>query len=294
MLVAFWDQLLGNSTPRCSKAGLSGSPITASRISHSIWSKGCTPAVENRRSIERPCRPFLGLLVAVLDIELLLSQRLSGVTAQDRLTGRTEQVLEVANKGVSEALPSSHMVATPHISANLPQRGTLRSMVDDSAPGRGADGRASRRRARGAGERASAAKEAVGERAIAAKEATADAIAAVKPKLRGVSHEWAFFVSLGFGVALILLAKTPKATLAVAIYAVSLSALFGTSALYHRVNWKRPEVRQWMRRLDHSMIFFLIAGTYTPFALLVLARRRSPTAILSSSGSARSPARSSR
>jgi len=120
------------------------------------------------------------------------------------------------------------------------------------------------------GEKASAAREAMGERATAAKEATAEAIAAVKPKLRGVSHEWAFFMSLGFGVALIVLAETPKATLAVAIYAVSLSALFGTSALYHRVNWKRPQVRQWMRRLDHSMIFFLIAGTYTPFALLVL------------------------
>jgi hemolysin III len=120
------------------------------------------------------------------------------------------------------------------------------------------------------GERASAAKGAMGERATAAKEATADAIAAVKPKLRGVSHEWAFFLSLGFGVALIVLAETPKATLAVAIYAISLSGLFGTSALYHRVNWKRPSVRQWMRRLDHSMIFFLIAGTYTPFALLVL------------------------
>lgn len=120
------------------------------------------------------------------------------------------------------------------------------------------------------GERATAARDAVGERATAAKEATADAFAAVKPKLRGVSHEWAFFLSLGFGVALIVLAKTPKATLAVGIYAVSLSALFGTSALYHRVNWTRPTVRQWMRRLDHSMIFLLIAGTYTPFALLVL------------------------
>jgi hemolysin III len=120
------------------------------------------------------------------------------------------------------------------------------------------------------GDRASAAKDAVGERATAAKEATADAIAAVKPKLRGVSHEWAFFLSLGFGVALILFAKTPKAALAVGIYAVSLSALFGTSALYHRVNWTRPKARMAMRRLDHSMIFFLIAGTYTPFALLVL------------------------
>jgi hemolysin III len=119
-------------------------------------------------------------------------------------------------------------------------------------------------------ERATAAREAVNERAVAAKEATADAIASVKPKLRGVSHEWAFFISLVFGAALIFFAKTPKATLAVAIYAVSLSALLGTSALYHRVNWKRPNVRQWMRRLDHSMIFFLIAGTYTPFALLVM------------------------
>jgi hemolysin III len=127
-----------------------------------------------------------------------------------------------------------------------------------------------RRGAEKMGERATAAKEAMGERATAAKEATAEAIASVKPKLRGVSHEWAFFLSLGFGTALIILAETPKATLAVAIYAVSLSALFGTSALYHRVNWSRPSVRQWMRRLDHSMIFFLIAGTYTPFALLVL------------------------
>jgi hemolysin III len=127
-----------------------------------------------------------------------------------------------------------------------------------------------RRGAERMGERATAAKEAMGERATAAKEATAEAIAAVKPKLRGVSHEWAFFLSLGFGTALIILAETPKATLAVAIYVISLSALFGTSALYHRVNWSRPSVRQWMRRLDHSMIFLLIAGTYTPFALLVL------------------------
>jgi hemolysin III len=91
-----------------------------------------------------------------------------------------------------------------------------------------------------------------------------------KPKLRGVSHQWAFVASLFLGIGLIVAAETPRATLAVAIYATSLSALLGTSALYHRVNWKRPEARRWMRRLDHSMIFFLIAGTYTPFALLVL------------------------
>ena len=93
--------------------------------------------------------------------------------------------------------------------------------------------------------------EMMGERATAAKEAAAEALAVVKPKLRGVSHEWAFFISLFLGAALIIAAKTPKATLAVAIYAVSHSALLGTSALYHRVYWKRPSVRIWVRRLDH-------------------------------------------
>jgi len=108
------------------------------------------------------------------------------------------------------------------------------------------------------------------EKAESAREVAGEAIAAVKPRLRGVSHQWAFVASLFLGAGLIVAAKTPEATLAVAIYAVSLSALLGTSALYHRVEWTRPEVRKWMRRLDHSMIFFLIAGTYTPFALLVL------------------------
>jgi hemolysin III len=91
----------------------------------------------------------------------------------------------------------------------------------------------------------------------------------VKPKLRGVSHQYAFFVSLGCGVALILAASDGRARLAASIYAAAVSALFGTSALYHRVTW-RPNARRRMRRLDHSMIFLLIAGTYTPVALLAL------------------------
>ena len=118
--------------------------------------------------------------------------------------------------------------------------------------------------------RTSAARDAAAEKTAAARDAAADAIAAIKPRLRGVSHQWAFVVSLFLGVALILMAEGGEATMAAAIYAASLSALFGTSALYHRVNWKRNRARMWMRRLDHSMIFFLIAGTYTPFALLVL------------------------
>ena len=103
-----------------------------------------------------------------------------------------------------------------------------------------------------------------------ARAAAVEQIAKVKPRLRGVSHEYAFFVSLVLGAALIVIAKGGEARLAVGIYAVSLSALFGVSALYHVHDWKRPSARRWMRRLDHTMIFFLIAGTVTPFALLVL------------------------
>src|SRR3954464_7739377 len=115
MLVAFWDQLLGNSTPRCSKAGFSGSPITASLISHSIWSKGCTPAAENRRSIERPCRPFLGVLVAVLDIELLLSQRLSGVTAEDRCQAGRNNFAKTHLGSFEGVARPPHILSTPQV-----------------------------------------------------------------------------------------------------------------------------------------------------------------------------------
>jgi hemolysin III len=96
------------------------------------------------------------------------------------------------------------------------------------------------------------------------------AIPAGKPKLRGVLHQWAFFVSLVTGTVLVLVAPAGRATLAVAIYALTVAGLFGVSAIYHRVNWTSATARRWMRRLDHSMIFLLIAGTYTPFALLVL------------------------
>jgi hemolysin III len=72
------------------------------------------------------------------------------------------------------------------------------------------------------------------------------------------------------GIALVASAPSARARLAAAIYAASVAALFGSSALYHRVAWRSPGARRWMRRLDHSMIFVLIAGTYTPFALLAL------------------------
>ncbi len=95
-----------------------------------------------------------------------------------------------------------------------------------------------------------------------------DAAANIKPKLRGVSHEYAFFLALGACIFLIATAPSTKAQLAAVIYSIGLCGLLGVSALYHRITWA-PEARKRMRRLDHSMIFVLIAGTYTPFALLV-------------------------
>jgi hemolysin III len=90
-----------------------------------------------------------------------------------------------------------------------------------------------------------------------------------RPRLRGVIHQWSFLAALAAGAALVVLAPAGRATAACAVYAAALAGLLGTSALYHRVTW-RPRARAWLRRLDHSMIYVLIAGTYTPFALLVL------------------------
>ena len=94
--------------------------------------------------------------------------------------------------------------------------------------------------------------------------------ALVKPRLRGVLHQWAFFASRGLGLVLVLAANGGRETFAASVYAASVAGLLGTSALYHRVNWSRAGARRWMRRADHAMIFVLIAGTYTPFGLLVL------------------------
>ena len=91
----------------------------------------------------------------------------------------------------------------------------------------------------------------------------------LKPRWRGVMHQYSFFVSVVLGAVLVIVAPDGEARLAAGIYAFSVSGLLGTSALYHRITW-HPRARAWMRRLDHSMIFVLIAGTYTPFSLLVL------------------------
>jgi hemolysin III len=89
-----------------------------------------------------------------------------------------------------------------------------------------------------------------------------------KPRLRGVFHLWAFFVSVLAGVGLVAFADGALPRFAAWVYGTALAAMFGASALYHRYPFKSAARRVWARRLDHSTIFVFIAGTYTPFALL--------------------------
>ncbi len=94
-------------------------------------------------------------------------------------------------------------------------------------------------------------------------------LAAERPTWRGWFHVVAFVVSIPAGVLLILAADRPSARVAASIYAASLLLGFGTSAAYHRLA-RRERTQQIMQRLDHSMIFVLIAGSYTPVCLLGL------------------------
>lgn len=89
-----------------------------------------------------------------------------------------------------------------------------------------------------------------------------------KPLLRGVSHQIAFFVATAATIALVAGGHTPDVRRAATVFGTCLSALFGVSALYHRVSWsERARLR--MRRIDHAAIFVLIAGGYTPLFALV-------------------------
>jgi hemolysin III len=90
--------------------------------------------------------------------------------------------------------------------------------------------------------------------------------------MRGWLHAYAFFVAVVGGIVLCSVAAARSGwapLLSCAIYSVTVCGLFGTSALYHRRVWSERGY-QIMRRLDHSMIFVFIAGTYTPFCLLLL------------------------
>jgi hemolysin III len=90
----------------------------------------------------------------------------------------------------------------------------------------------------------------------------------IVPRLRGVSHQYAFFGALVAGVVLVVLADGFLERFAVWVYAAALAAMFGASALYHRFPWRTATARLRARRLDHAMIFVFIAGSYTAFALV--------------------------
>ncbi|MFM9378537.1 PAQR family membrane homeostasis protein TrhA [Gordonia sp. VNK21] len=98
-----------------------------------------------------------------------------------------------------------------------------------------------------------------------------------KPTLRGVIHKYSAFIAFSIGVILIVgtaMKQPAAAVVAVCVYVVTITGLFTTSTVYHRINWVSPAARVAMKRADHSMIFVFIAGTYTPFCVMGLS---SPT-----------------
>lgn len=102
----------------------------------------------------------------------------------------------------------------------------------------------------------------------------ASAVAEMKPRLRGWLHAYAAMTSIVTGAVMISVAAAVRGGAAgatTAIYCATITLLFGTSALYHRRSWS-PRAHVVMKRLDHSMIFVFIAGTYTPLAVLTLPR----------------------
>lgn len=94
------------------------------------------------------------------------------------------------------------------------------------------------------------------------------ALTTVKPKLRGWLHAGMTPVALVAGIVLVLLASTTEGKVSAAVFAGTAVLLFGTSAVYHRGTWS-PRVGAFLRRWDHSNIFLIIAGSYTPFALML-------------------------
>jgi hemolysin III len=96
---------------------------------------------------------------------------------------------------------------------------------------------------------------------------TSRAEARSKPFLRGHLHQAAFFGAVGACSVLIAVAEGSRERIAAVIYSLSLAGLYGISSLYHRPHWS-DRVRPWMRRLDHSAIFVLMAGTATPLCML--------------------------
>jgi hemolysin III len=95
------------------------------------------------------------------------------------------------------------------------------------------------------------------------------------PRLRGWIHLYCAVAAFFAGSSLVVISwagASRQAGLATLAYALAIVAMFAVSATYHRAQWQSPTAKRWMRRLDHSMIFVFIAGTYTPFATLAMPR----------------------
>jgi hemolysin III len=101
------------------------------------------------------------------------------------------------------------------------------------------------------------------------RELLRDGVDFIKPRMRGWLHAGTFPLAVAAGIVLFVLSPTPEARAGSAVFAVSAVLLFGCSALFHTGRWS-PRTHDVLRRLDHANIFLLIAGTYTPFALLLL------------------------
>jgi len=101
------------------------------------------------------------------------------------------------------------------------------------------------------------------------EEAEYDAHVEIKPTWRGWLHAGTFPVAVAAGIVLIVLAQGAPAKWASAVFMATSMLLFGASAVYHRFNWG-PKAKAVLKRIDHANIFLLIAGTYTPIAVLAL------------------------
>ncbi|MET7458635.1 hemolysin III family protein [Streptomyces sp. NPDC005574] len=105
------------------------------------------------------------------------------------------------------------------------------------------------------------------------------AVAVVKPAMRGWLHAGMFPLALAGGIVLVALARSASIAVACSVYAASSLLLFGTSGVYHRGDWG-PRGEAVLRRLDHANIFLIIAGTYTPLAVLLLLSARQQAVLL--------------
>ncbi|MDT5287868.1 MAG: hemolysin [Mycobacterium sp.] len=94
-----------------------------------------------------------------------------------------------------------------------------------------------------------------------------------RPRARGWIHFCSAAAAIVAGMALVSaawVASSTEAVLAAVIYTATIVAMFSFSALYHRVHWKSPTTLKWMKRIDHSLIFVFIAGSFTPFCMLAM------------------------